>query len=38
MKTKLLPLAAALALALTGCSGPGPGAPEKGLDDPAKKD
>ncbi|MGF1340289.1 chitosanase [Streptomyces flavovirens] len=36
MKTKLLALAAALAL--TGCSGPGPDAPEKGLADPAKKD
>ncbi|MFJ3184808.1 chitosanase [Streptomyces halstedii] len=38
MKIKPLALAAALVLALTGCSGSGPDAPEKGLDDPEKKD
>ncbi|MFI6121108.1 chitosanase [Streptomyces sp. NPDC051064] len=38
MKHRRLALAAVAALVLTGCSGSGSGSPEKGLDDPAKKD
>ncbi|WP_443049534.1 chitosanase [Streptomyces sp. NBC_00178] len=38
MKHRRLVLAAAAALVLAGCSAPGPGSSEKGLDDPAKKD
>ncbi|MFC8228833.1 chitosanase [Streptomyces sp. NPDC057287] len=38
MKHRRLALAAAAALLLAGCSGAAPGSPEKGLDDPAKKD
>ncbi|MEU0127773.1 MULTISPECIES: chitosanase [unclassified Streptomyces] len=38
MKHRRLLLAAAAALVLTGCSASGHGSPEKGLDDPAKKD
>ncbi|MFF5899229.1 chitosanase [Streptomyces argenteolus] len=38
VKHRRLALAAAAALLLSGCSGSGSGAPEKDLDDPAKKD
>ncbi|MFJ8867851.1 chitosanase [Streptomyces sp. NPDC102473] len=38
MKHRRLALAAAAALVLAGCSGAASGSPEKGLDDPAKKD
>ncbi|MEU0137531.1 chitosanase [Streptomyces sp. NPDC006296] len=38
MKPRRLALAAVALLLLTGCSGSGPGSPDEGLDDPAKKD